>query len=626
MQYTTYDIETYPNYFCMVVDKRAPGIDEPGIFEISERRNDCALLPGFIASCNRLVGFNNEFFDYPVIHYLFQAVMSGEAQQLGTTELINRIYEISQAIINTPFGSRNQYVVWGRDRKAVQVDLMRIHHLDNRARHTSLKALQIAMRSPSVEDLPFPPGTVLTYAQMDEVAHYCLHDVMETARFLAHSAEEVAFREELGPSWLCLSDASLGKRTLRQAIEKRAPGLTDLRTPRDMIALQDIILPYIEFREPAFNEVLDKFRDAVIPATQIKKSFPNLIALFRGMTYHFGVGGIHGSMSKRVIKANDEYEIADIDVRSFYPSLAIVNRLAPAHLGEVFCEAYAELFAERIQHPKGSPRNKALKLALNAVFGDSNSVHSRGFYDPAFMLSITVNGQLLLAVLAEALAAVEGVTIIQVNTDGITLLLPRARRNDIKAITEWWERATALTLEHVSYQAMWIRDVNNYIAQDITGGEVKRKGAYEYKYQWWQDPSMPVVARAAEAHMVYGQDIGEFLRAADPWDFLIRARVRGRDRLAWCDWKRSKDLGITHKGTYTNVEEDRHLQKNNRYYVATQGRQMVKIMPPLAGKAEERHTIQAGGKPVVLCNVYDGSPLVNVDYDWYEKQVKKLIL
>lgn len=602
--HTTYDIETYPNYFCMVVDRRAPDSDEPGIFEISERRNDSALLPGFVTGCDRMVGFNNEMFDYPIIHYLCQAVMSGEVAQLGTAGLVARIYEIAQAIINTPFGSRHQYVVWGRDRMAPQIDLMRIHHLDNRARLTSLKALQIAMRSPSVEDLPIPAGTWLTPAQMDEVALYCLHDVQETARFMDHSAEEIAFREELGPSWLCMSDANLGKRTLRDAIEKRAPGLTDLRTPRDLIALKDIILPYIAFREPAFNEVLGKFREAVVPASQIKKAFPDLIALFRGMTYHFGVGGLHGSMNKAVLRASDTHEIIDVDVTSFYPSLAIVNRLAPEHLGDVFCDAYIELFDERCQHLKGSPRNKALKLALNAVFGDSNNIYSRGFYDPAFMLSITVNGQLLIAVLAEALAAIDGVTIIQANTDGITLMAPRERRNDIKAVTDWWQQGTALMLEHVNYRAMWIRDVNNYLALD-TDGKVKRKGAYEYKYQWWQDPSMPVVAKAAEAHMVYGRDVGEFLREADPWDFLIRARVRGRDRLVW---------------------GERALQKNNRYYVATEGRPLVKIMPPLAGKTDERRTVQAGGKPVVVRNVYDGLQLRDVDYGWYEKQVKKLIL
>ena len=68
-----------------------------------------------------------------------------------------------------------------------------------------------------------------------------------------------------------------------------------------------------------------------------------------------------------------------------------------------------------------------LKLALNGVYGDSNNVFSV-FYDPLFTMSITLNGQLLLCLLAENLMEnVPGLKIIQCNTDGITVRIPMGR-------------------------------------------------------------------------------------------------------------------------------------------------------------------------------------------------------
>jgi hypothetical protein len=109
---------------------------------------------------------------------------------------------------------------------------------------------------------------------------------------------------------------------------------------------------------------------------------------------------------------------------------------------------------------------------------------------------------------------------------------------------------------------------------------------------------------------VRGEDVETFLRrrlAEDPWDFLIRARVRGRDRLEW---------------------GGRPAQKTTRYYVSRgwRGAPLVKIMPPLAGKTAQRRTVLQEGRPVVLCDVFDGRPPDDVDLTWYARQVQKLLL
>jgi hypothetical protein len=82
---------------------------------------------------------------------------------------------------------------------------------------------------------------------------------------------------------------------------------------------------------------------------------------------------------------------------------------------------------------KGTPRSNAFKLAANGTYGNSNNEYSV-FYDPRFTMAITINGQLMLCMLAEWLLSVPTVRFAG-NTDGITYtirrdMLPRRRKSN----------------------------------------------------------------------------------------------------------------------------------------------------------------------------------------------------
>jgi hypothetical protein len=549
-----------------------------------------------------MVGFNNLTFDYPIVHWLIGAIESGEAERLGGAGVALRCHELANAIIGN--AERHAYTIWPRQQLAPQLDLMRVHHMDNVARRTSLKALQCAMRSPSVVDLPIAPDAELSDAEMDVVIQYGVHDVQETARFLALSADAVRFRESLGPEFYATSDAGIGKKILKRALEKARPGCTNEPTWRDRVALGDIILPGIRFSRRPFAEMLQRFRGMTVDAQNVKGSFPDVRVFEAGLSFKFGLGGLHGSRAKVTYRADDDHEIIDVDVTSYYPTLALANGLAPEHLHDVFGPVYQDLFAMRMATPKKSPDNKALKLSLNGVFGDSGSKHSP-FLDVAFMLGITVNGQLLICMLAEPLSAIPGVEIIQVNTDGVTLHAPRSARPQIEAVISWWEQGTRLKLEQTNYSAFWIRDVNNYLAMELDG-KVKRKGAYEHEKDWWEDPSALAIARATERCLIAGATPEDAIReqyAADPWGFLLRVRAKGRDRFEFGGFP---------------------IQKTVRYYLSTSGLPLVKIMPPLPGKENMRRNSIEKGQLVRLANTFNGS-LIDVDLDWYTREVAKLV-
>ena len=144
------------------------------------------------------------------------------------------------------------------------------------------------------------------------------------------------------------------------------------------------------------------------------------------------------------------------------------------------------------------------------MYGDSNNKYSV-FYDPKYTMNITINGQLSLCLLAEKLLTIEGLKIIQVNTDGVTVAVPIGRETEYYNICDEWQKQVGLQLEYAEYSKMYIRDVNSYIAV-YTNGKIKRKGAYQYEdLGWHQNHSALVIPKAAEAAMLHGKDIAEFV-------------------------------------------------------------------------------------------------------------------
>lgn len=341
----------------------------------------------------------------------------------------------------------------------------------------------------------------------------------------------------------------------------------------------------------------------------------HLHTIVDGFRYDFGTGGIHGSVSSQIVRADDDHMIIDIDVASYYPNLAIANRLYPEHLSDQFCVIYQDVYNQRKETDKKSPENAMLKLALNGVYGDSNNIYSP-FYDPAYTMSITINGQLLLCMLAEQLIKIPDLTMIQINTDGLTVKVPRQHEQHVNSFCKWWENNTLLTLELVEYKAMYIRDVNNYIGE-YTDGKLKRKGAYAYnrddprELPHHKDHSGLVVQKAAEAALVRGESISQFVtNHSDIMDFMMRAKV-----------PRSSSL----VGVRNDV--DLPLENTQRYYVTDdpKGVELTKIMPPLKKKPDvwRRIGIDVGWKVQPCNNLNQMTSKIN--YDYYIQKARKLV-
>jgi hypothetical protein len=133
----------------------------------------------------------------------------------------------------------------------------------------------------------------------------------------------IEFRVGLIPQFgidvLNFNDTKIGGKILEQRLGEdicfdRSSGRKQPRqTPRWRIALADIIFPYIQFQNPEFRRVLDYMRQQVLtpddledPEATIKTKgvFSQLKAHVGGIDFHFGTGGIHGSVAAQKNRCN----------------------------------------------------------------------------------------------------------------------------------------------------------------------------------------------------------------------------------------------------------------------------------------------------------------------------------
>lgn len=699
-----YDVESYPNVFTMTI------IHASGkwlkTYEISDRRNDtqeiAKCLRYMIEKKQRMVGFNNIGYDYEIIHMIINILK--EAKKLGKQALVlaQELYIKTMHIISSMKDEKFRGGIREENQYIKQVDLYKINHFDNHAKATSLKMLEVNMRSKNVEDLPFPVGKHLADHEIDVLILYNQHDVLETLKFYYYCYEALSLRAELteqfGFDCTNYNDTKIGKELFIQTLEKESPGIcyamnpgkfgkpvrTIRQTKRKEIVIKDCLLPYISFEREEFKAVQKWFAAQVITETKgvfsdilehnlgdvakyaemitkriklndpedkknkryvptelhlakMKEEYPagwleekelkspkgaksyywcyrlaeTLNVVIDDFRYDFGVGGIHGAI-QGTIHTTEDRVIRTLDVASYYPNLAIANRVFPAHLGEMFCDVYLRLYKQRKATAKGSPANAALKLALNGTYGDSNNEYSP-LYDPAYTMTITIGGQLSLCMLMEKLVNECNARIVMCNTDGFEYIVDKDQIEKADSLVKWWEELTGLEMEGDTYSKMFIRDVNNYISV-TESGKIKTKGAYEVmhfeKLGWHKNHSAMIIPMAVLDHLMGVKDFEKTIREhTDPFDFMLRTKV-----------PRSSEL-VMDMGDGTRIPQ----QNICRYYPSVNGGKLVKIMPPINGGTEDREMGIDTEWTVETCNNMDDFHWEGLNYDYYIQKAKELI-
>jgi hypothetical protein len=628
MKAYVYDLETLSNLFTatfVAVDSA-----ETHVFYIHESKSDLLRLLEFLRQPDvGHIGYNSLRFDYPILHDLLintsHYLHLQENKDWST--LAGLFYTSAQRCINAEYPEVRKW-----DIKIPQRDIFRIWHFDNKNRRTSLKHVEIAIQWYDVMDMPVGHDDYIGEEQIDEILQYNLNDVLATKEFYLLSQERVDMRRDLGRKYnipmMNANDAKIGEMLMLRYISNETGvdewTLKQLRTERPSIDLGECILSQVRFKSTEFNRILQELRLSTI--TETKGALEKKV-YFDGMLYEFALGGLHAVRKGTTWTTTDTHTILSVDVKSYYPNLAIKNRFHPAHLGTDFCDVYEELYNERITSPKKSAINAGLKLALNGAYGKSNDQYSF-LYDPKFTMQITLNGQLLLAMLCEKITLNTNSKVFMVNTDGIEVYVPNEEVEKVRVICKNWEKFTKLTLEEDVYKRLWIRDVNNYIGE-FENGDIYTKGAYEWTTDQihkddkdWigkdihKDQSMLIVPRAVELYFTKGVPIRKtLLTSTNPYEFCLSMRSTKEADFYM------QNLVTDNEGNHTITEEK--LQRTNRFIVTRNGGMLIKRFA--GGKVSRvRNPYKMQIFNVIIPEVDDPVKL-GVDYDFYELECNKLI-
>jgi len=573
MNHWVMDYETLSN--CFVGVFKHYKTDETHIFSICKLQNDYVKFSEFLKenleNNEWHISYNGLAFDAQITHNIIKdhenlLLMDGES-------IAEEIYGYAQEAIRRSSNKEFQtFAEWHMTIK--QIDVFKLNHWDNMAKLSSLKWIQYSMDWDNIIDMPIEHTTNIdNQKQLDLIIKYCVNDVESTKEIFERSKPLIALRKNLTNEYnINLYNASeprISKELFAYYLSKELGipkyDLKKLRTFRNVIKIKDLILDYIKFETPEFNNLLEKFKTVEINPNQTKGGFKYNVK-YKGIKTHFGLGGAHGAMQPGVYESDDENVIMSSDVASFYPNLAIMNKIAPAHLDKkAFCHLYEWFFTERKKIPKSNPMNYVYKIILNSTYGLSNDKNSF-LYDPQFTMFITVNGQLTLMMLYEMIMeAIPEATPLLQNTDGVETIIPRSKIDLYMEVCKKWEEITNLVLEHDQYKKLILADVNNYIAID-NNGKAKCKGRFEFEnLALHKNKSKLIIPKAIYAYFVDGTLPEDTIKHnRNILDYCIGGKSKG-------NWKQVARYVKDGQGC-----ED-ELQKINRYFISNKGVKIIKV-------------------------------------------------
>lgn len=568
-----YDLECLSNLFTYTGYR--PKTDTWYQYVICPWRNDAKLLYEHLTEEKFIqCGFNNLTYDYPLLHH-FLRHWKKEYELYDGRELAQALYAKSQYLIEELFTEVKKPMI-------PQIDLFKIWHYNNKARLTSLKDLEIAMRMENVEEMPIHHSHWCKEGDEIQVLRYNKNDVDATTRFLFvtlgrtdyplyKGKNKLQLRNELNKKFHVnvtnMGDVPMGEELMLQLYSREA-GVNPYYlkkaggTPRDTICLENCIPFWCNIKSKEFNTFLSKIKQTCIKGEKGEFAFS---VIFHGIRFDFGLGGSHGCIKEGVYESDDYWMILDLDVSSLYPSVAKSLGLYPEHLGIQFMNQYSGFIDKRIaeKHKPKEERDNVLiegyKLVLNGTYGKSNEDKSF-LYDPLYTFKTTIAGQLFISMWAERMAeAVPELTFIQINTDGITVRIPRSKLEAIREVNNQLTKETTLVIEEAFYSKMFIRDVNNYgaVYEDSTREHehIKLKGDFEIDKEFHKDPSMRIVPLALKEFFVYGIPVEDTIREnRDIFNFCMRLKTNSKSKPFFKHFE------------FNNIVED-PLDRTTRYYI-----------------------------------------------------------
>ena len=584
MNILAFDIECFATYFLIAFRNVATG--KVATYEQYEGHPlDVAKVRRVIQKF-KLVSFNGNRYDLPVL-----------SMALTGTDC-TKIREVSDAII---IGNKRPLEI----ARQFSIGIVEVNHIDLMDVAPGMGGLKLyggRLHCHTLQDLPIEPDAEVTPELRETLKTYCANDLDLTVALYNKLLPQIQLREsmsvEYGMDLRSKSDAQIAEAVIKVGVQDLSGKQVVRQEVKPWTRFQYQTPDFIRFQTRPLQDALAMVQDAefkidgagtlVMPDVLSNATIP-----LGGSVYRMGIGGLHSSEARVSHHTDEHYVLLDFDANSYYPSIILRCGFAPKHMGEHFIKVYRGIVERRLEAKRNGDKVTAdsLKICANGSYGKLGSKWSV-LYSPELLIQVTITGQLALLMLIELLE-IHAIPVVSANTDGIVIKCPRENMDCLGLIIEHWEHATGFDTEETCYQALYSRDVNNYIAVK-DDGKTKTKGAYA-DTGLSKNPANGICTDAIIANLVSGVPIEQTITGCQ--DITKFATVR------------------TVKGGA--VKGDEYLGKVVRWYYAVGETGTINYK-------SNGYTVpkSAGAKP--LMTLPDALP-DDIDYQWYIKEAHGIL-
>lgn len=606
-----YDVEVFPNLFtCALLNTNS---NKVGVYEISNRKNDLGkIISTFLNKGIIFCGYNNKYYDDPIINYIILN------QQILLQKPVWDVTKDIKTLSNEIIESGDKFDSWSTYKHAhcfPSFDLLRM--MFSKKLRCGLKELQVTMQYPNVQEYDGDFNRNVQDSEIDNIISYNINDVNSTNQLLLLNQKNIDLRigihDEYSINAMSMDGVGIGNEILKtkylQATNKKWSEVKELRSPCNIVDLNEIILSKISFETEILQNLLNEIKSLRI---NLNKKW-NKQFYFHDSLISMGLGGLHNLSKPEIIIPNDDECLLNADASSLYPSLLIIYEFYPQHLGKEFLNIYKQIKDERIEakHNGNKIKNETLKLALNSVTGNMQSEYS-WLYDPKSVMKIRMNGQLFLLKLAEMLINTTNCKIINYNTDGIFILIKRNMLDKLKEIIKSFEEFSLLNMEIEEFEAMYQFAVNDYIAVREGYSKTKNPDLIKKKGMFIDTPVLGKGLRP----LIIPKAICEYFVNKTPIETTLYNSDDIRD---FCTYQKvDKKFHVMY--------ENKEVSRINRFYMSKYGSQLIKYEMDYTGK-KLRPTTLCSSSPVTLLNKFDNLSVKDkhINYLYYKNEIYKIV-
>ena len=595
-----FDVEVFPNVFHVCSKDTETG--QLYKFEISERVNQLDQLVDFFYDKDKLhCGYNNKHYDDVIINYIIDYYK--KMSHMTYFLICKSLFNLSKVIVEDEEGSTKKISRWKYANYFDSMDLLTMQF--SQKLRVSLKTMQVTMHYKNVQEYDGDFNDWLPESEIDSMIAYNVNDVESTTELLYRLQGQIELRlfieQEHGIDCLSMDSVKMAETFLLEEYSKRSGipknVIKEMRSPMDYIPLKDVILPFIKYKNPKLQDVLEDMKKQTVYSKE-RKGYEKKFVL-SNVVYSIGVGGIHSIHKPKIFLPKDDEHIGHADVTSMYPSFLIKYQWGPRHLGKLFCDIFEDLYNERVEAKRTGQKikNLFLKIVLNSPTGKMQQEVS-WMYDPFNVFKIRINGQLILLMLVDRLLDL-GCEIIQVNTDGVVYRAKNSLKMEIQESIREVEQITQLGFEVDEYEAFYQYAINDYFGV-LKGGEIEEKGMFITKTNLGKGLAPVVIPKAVINYFVHNTPVTETIeKDTDIRDFLMSQAV-------------DKKFKVIHG--------DKPVQRINRFYASTDGAYLFKT-----DVDKESNMLTKSG--VTILNKFDDLPIEDrkINYRYYISEAKKII-